>query len=88
MMGGASAGHDVLKGIGVNDEAVAPSANLDGQAQALPGPPPKLSLAELERMQKEQKKIAKKAHKAAKKVTFLMHSSAKHFQHCCNNAKK
>ena len=67
MTGGASAGHDVLAGVGVNDDA-APAMPASGQAEALPGPPPKLTSADLERMRKEQKKIAKKAHKAAKKV--------------------
>ena len=65
MTGGASAGHDVLQGIGVDE---APSAAGSGSPHVLPGPPPKLSMAELERMKKEQEKIAKKARKAHKKV--------------------
>ena len=65
MTGGASAGHDVLQGIGVDE---APSTAGHGSPQVLPGPPPKLSMAELERLKKQQEKIAKKAHKAHKKV--------------------
>ena len=65
--GGASAGHDVMAGYGLDDDA-APAVPANGQAEALPGPPPRLTSADLERMHKEQKKIAKKAHKAAKKV--------------------
>ena len=71
MTGGGSAGHDVLKGIGV-DAHEAPAAADNGAAEALPGPPPRLSIAELERRHKEQEKAVKKADK---KVSVACHSS-------------
>lgn len=68
MSGGGSAGHEVMQGYGIDNDGAAAPTGANGQPEALPGPPPKLSLADLERMQKEQKKKAKKAEKAAKKV--------------------
>lgn len=63
--GVASAGHDVLGGIGIDgDGALAQN----GQAEALPGPPPRLTVAELEQLLKRQEKAAKKARKEAKKA--------------------
>ena len=67
MTGVASAGHDVLGGIGVDEDSAAALAQ-DGPAEALPGPPPRLRVAELKQLLKKQKKAASKAHKEAKKV--------------------
>ena len=71
MTGGGSAGHDVLKGIGV-DANEAPAAAGNGATEALPGPAPGLSMAELERRLKEQVKAVKKADK---KVSVACHCS-------------
>lgn len=70
MTGVQSAGHDVLGGIGVDGDGGA----ADGPPQlpsgeTLPGPPPRLTVADKERLIREQKKAVKKAHKAAKKVS-------------------
>jgi len=69
MTGVASAGRDVLGGIGVDEDSAAALAQ-DGPPEALPGPPPRLSVAELKQLLKKQKKAASKAHKEAKKVTL------------------
>ncbi|KAL3158213.1 hypothetical protein ABBQ38_010468 [Trebouxia sp. C0009 RCD-2024] len=67
MTGVQSAGHEVLGGIGVDgDAADAPSQ--PGTREQLPGPPPRLTQADMERMLKDQKKAVKRAHKAAKKA--------------------
>ena len=71
MTGGGSAGREVLGGIGVDeDNAAGPSAN--GQNGALPGPPAKLTVAQLEEQLKQQEKAAKRARKEAKKVSCWM----------------
>ena len=64
---GASAGHDVLRGIGVDGDGAA-RAEQPSQAQGLPGPPPRLSAEDLQRLLKKQKKAAHKARKEVKKV--------------------
>jgi len=69
MTGVAAAGHDVLGGIGVDEDGAAALAQ-DGPAEALPGPPPRLSVAELKQLLKKQEKAASKARKEAKKVTW------------------
>ena len=68
MTGVQSAGHDVLGGIGVDDDGPATRPQDNGAAETLPGPPPKLTQADRERMLKEQQKRVKKAKKEAKKV--------------------
>ena len=72
MTGVQSAGHEVLGGIGVdgNDTSEGPQQN--GTGEGLPGPPPRLTQADMERMLKEQKKAVKRAHKEAKKVALLL----------------
>ena len=77
MTGGGSAGRETLGGIGVDgDNASMPVAN--AQAETLPGPPAKLTVAQLEQQLKQQEKAAKKAHKEAKKVgTPAVHLSAR-----------
>ena len=67
MTGVASAGHDVLGGIGVDGESAA-APGQDGPAEALPGPPPRLSVEDLQQQLKKQEKAAKKARKEVKKV--------------------
>ena len=67
MTGVASAGHDVLGGIGVDGDSGAAPAQ-DGPAEALPGPPPRLSVEDLQQQLKKQEKAAKKARKEVKKV--------------------
>lgn len=69
MTGVQSAGHDVLGGIGVDGDGGAPQLPT---GDSLPGPPPRLTDADKERMLKEQKKAVKKAKKAAKKVRCLL----------------
>ncbi|KAL0051706.1 hypothetical protein WJX82_000772 [Trebouxia sp. C0006] len=77
MTGVASAGHDVLGGIGVDEDSAAALAQ-DGPAEALPGPPPRLSVAELKQLLKKQKKAASKAHKEAKKAKKEVKKAKKH----------
>ena len=74
MTGVQAAGHEVLGGIGVDgDAADAPSQ--PGTGEQLPGPPPRLTQADMERMLKDQKKAVKRAHKAAKKVClYIQHT--------------
>ena len=69
MTGVQSAGHDVLGGIGVDGDGAADGLPQLPSGERLPGPPPRLTVADKERMLKEQKKAVKKAHKAAKKVS-------------------
>ena len=68
MTGAQSAGRDVLAGIGVDGDNPAAAPPQSGSADVLPGPPPRPSQADSERMLKEQKKAVKKAKKEAKKV--------------------
>ena len=70
MTGVQSAGHDVLGGIGVDGNGAADAPPQLPSGERLPGPPPRLTVADKERMLKEQTKAVKKAHKAAKKVSF------------------
>ena len=68
MTGVQSAGHEVLGGIGVDGDAAADGPSQPGTTEQLPGPPPRLTQADVERMLKAQKKAVKRAHKEAKKV--------------------
>ncbi|KAL0028599.1 hypothetical protein WJX79_004412 [Trebouxia sp. C0005] len=77
MTGVASAGRDVLGGIGVDEDSAAALAQ-DGPAEALPGPPPRLSVAELKQLLKKQEKAASKAHKEAKKAKKEAKKAKKH----------
>ncbi|KAL3140661.1 hypothetical protein ABBQ32_005227 [Trebouxia sp. C0010 RCD-2024] len=67
MTGVQSAGHEVLGGIGVDGDA-AGGPSQPGTGEQLPGPPPRLTQADMERMLKDQKKAVTRAHKAAKKA--------------------
>lgn len=77
MTGVASAGRDVLGGIGVDEDSAAALAQ-DGPADTLPGPPPRLSVAELKQLVKKQEKAASKAHKEAKKAKKEAKKAKKH----------
>ena len=72
MTGVQSAGHDVLGGIGVDGDAAAQGLPQLPTGDSLPGPPPKLTDADKERLLKEQKRAVKKAKKAAKKVRCVL----------------
>ena len=76
MTGVQSAGHDVLGGIGVDGDVAAQGVPQLPAGDSLPGPPPRLTDADKERMLKEQKRAVKKVEKAAKKVgCFLGHDA-------------
>lgn len=87
MTGVASAGHDVLGGIGVDaDNAAGPSQKQ--QSEALPGPPPRLTAAEREQQLKQQEKAAKKARRELKKVCCTWRDDCFSFvQINCNNVQ-
>ena len=69
-----------MGGIGVDgDNAAGPSAN--GLNGALPGPPAKLTVAQLEQQLKQQEKAAKRARKEAKKVSCCLSTNRHVLQH-------
>lgn len=80
MTGVQSAGHDVLGGIGVDGDGAAQDLPQLPAGDSLPGPPPRLTDADKERMLKDQKKAVKKAKKAAKKVCCFLGHDALHLK--------
>lgn len=82
MTGVQSAGHEVLGGIGVDGDAAADGSPQRILEERLPGPPPRLTQADMERMLKNQKKAVKRAHKEAKKVSCGVCLEAAHGSLC------